>query len=330
MKFKVLVTHPIPDQGINMLKEKGYDLKILNSTDPLLPKSAIVNELRHGYDAMLCLLTDKIDSEVMEAGQPKLKIIANYAVGFDNIDLPRAKEQNLFVTNTPGNEITETVAEHTFALLMALARRVVESDKFAREGKYKGWQPSLLLGTDVYQKTLGIVGMGRIGFAVAERAVRGFKMKVVYTDIKPNPDFEKEYNAKFMPFEELLKVADFVTLHVPLLPSTRHMMSTKQFSLMKKTAFLINTARGPIIDEKALLQSLKAKKIAGAALDVFECEPSLDCDLKDHLELKKFDTVILTPHTASATIEARQAMSRTAAINIIEALEGRIPPNAVK
>lgn len=313
-----------------MLKAKGYALKVLPSSDPFLPKNQIIKELRLGYDAMLCLLTDKIDREVMEAGQPRLKIIANYAVGFDNIDLAAAKEKNLLVSNTPGEETIESVAEHTFALLIALARRIVEADKFTRAGKYKGWQPMLLLGTDVYNKTLGIVGMGRIGFAVAQRAVKGFKMKVVYTDIKPNPDFEKEYGGKFMSLEELLKVSDFVSLHVPLLPATRHLMSTKQFVLMKPAAFLINTARGPVINEKALLQALRAKKIAGAALDVFECEPSIDCDLKDHLEMKKFDTVILTPHTASATTEARQAMSRVAAINIIEALEGRTPPNAVK
>ncbi len=318
----------IPDQGVKMLKEKGYDISIYEK-DEIIPRKALLVGVA-GANALLSILTDKIDSEVLDAAGPQLKIVANYAVGFDNIDLEAAKKRNILVANTPGSEIVESVAEHTFVLMLALARRLTEADRFARAGKYRGWGPQLLLGTDVHDKILGIVGLGRIGFAVAQRAAKGFRMKLLYNDVKPNADFEKEYGAEFVSLEVLLKNSDFVSLHVPLLPETRHLISGEQLKLMKKTAFLVNTARGPVVDEKALLQALSRGVIAGAALDVFECEPSIDCDPRDHLELKSMDNVVMTPHTASATIEARQAMSRVAAINIIEALEGRTPPNLVK
>lgn len=312
-----------------MLEQKGYEIKIWPKNG-VISRKELITELKNGYDGLLCLLTDKIDGEIMDAGLPRLKIIANYAVGFDNIDLSAAKARNLMIANTPGQEITESVAEHAFTLMLALARRLTEADRFTRAGKYEGWEPMLLLGTDVYDKTLGIVGLGRIGFAVAERAVKGFRMKVLYHDIKRNEDFEKEFNGIYKEsLDDLLKESDFVSLHVPLLPATRHLMSGKQFSLMKPTAFLINTARGPVVDELALLKALSEKKIAGAALDVFECEPSIDCIPTDHLDLKKMDNVILTPHTASATIEARQAMSKAAAASIIDVLEGRVPKNLV-
>jgi len=325
---KVFITRPIPDQGIKMLKDKGYAVTIYPK-DEIIPRKELLKGVR-GIDALLPILTDKIDGQVLDVAGPQLKIVANYAIGTDNIDLEACKKRNIMVTNAPGPEIVQSVAEHTFALMLALAHRIAESDKFTRAGKYQGWGPQLMLGTDVYGKTLGIVGLGRIGFAVAERAVKGFGMKALYNDPKPNPDFEKQYGARYADLPTLLKNADFVSLHVPLLPSTRHLISTKQFALMKPTTFLINTARGPIIDEKALLKTLAAKKIAGAALDVFECEPSIDCDVSDHLELKNFDNVILTPHTASATVETRQAISRTAAQNIIAAFEGKTPPNLVR
>ncbi|MEK7192056.1 MAG: D-glycerate dehydrogenase [Patescibacteria group bacterium] len=327
--IKIFVTRQVPDEGLKMLIEKEYKVKI-RKKNSAISKEELAAELKKGYDGLLCLLTDKIDGEIMDAGMPRLKIIANYAVGFDNIDVPAGKQRNLLITNTPGPEITESVAEHTFALMLTLARRIVESDKFTRKGKYKGWEPMLFLGTDVYNKTLGIVGLGRIGFGVAQRAAKGFKMKVLYHDVKRNEDFEKEFGGVFKEsLDELLKESDFVSLHVPLLPSTRHLISEKQLSMMKPSAFLINTARGPVVDEKALLNALRDKKIAGAGLDVFECEPSIDCDLSDQLELRKMPNAVLTPHTASATVATRQAMSRTAAKNIIEALEGRTPPNLV-
>ena len=329
MKRKIFVTRKIPDEGIKMLLEKGFKVKV-RKKNSVIAKEELVKELKNGYDALLCLLTDKIDGEVMDAGLPRLKIIANYAVGVDNIDVKAGLDRKILITNTPGPEITESVAEHTFALMLALARRIVESDRFTRAGKYKGWDPNLFLGTDVHNKTLGIVGLGKIGFAVAQRAVKGFKMKVLYHDVKRNEEFEKEYNGIYKEnLETLLKESDFVSVHVPLLPSTRHLISEQQLAAMKPTSFLINTSRGPVVDELALLKSLEAKKIAGAALDVFECEPSIDCVSTDHFNLKKMRNIVLTPHTASATVEARQAMSRTAAINIIEALEGRTPPNRV-
>jgi len=324
---KIFITRPIPDQGIKMLKEKKYSVSIYPK-DEIIPREEFLKGVR-GVDALLPILTDKIDAEVLQAAGPQLKIVANYAVGFDNIDLEACKKRKVMVANAPGPEIVQAVAEHTFALILALAHRIVEADKFTRAGKYKGWGPQLMLGTDVHGKTLGIVGLGRIGFAVAERAVKGFRMKAIYNDVKPNPEFEKNYGARFVNLSTLLKESDFVSLHVPLLPSTRHLISTPQFKLMKPTVFLINTSRGPIVDEKALLQALKKRQIAGAGLDVFECEPSIDCDINDHLELKSFENVILTPHTASATVETRQAMSRTAATNIIAALSGKKPPNLV-
>lgn len=326
--MKVFITRQIPDQGIKMLQKKKYKLEIYPKNQ-IIPRSELLKKVKN-VDALLSLLTDKIDEELFEAAGPRLKVVANYAVGFDNIDLEAAKKHKVLVTNTPAPEVTETVAEHTFALIITLAHRIVEADKFARAGKYQGWNPNLLLGSDVYGKTLGIIGMGRIGFALAQRAVKGFKMKVLYHDIKPNLDFEKEYNSKLTDLPTLLKQSDFVSLHVPLLPSTRHLMSREQFKLMKPTAYLINTSRGPIVDEKALLVALKKKQIAGAGLDVFECEPLIDCDISDNLALKNFDNVILTPHIASASIETRQAMSRLAAENIIAALEGKTPPNLAK
>lgn len=325
-----------------MLKDKKYSVSVYPK-DEIIPRAALLKGVK-GVDALLPILTDHIDAEVLEAAGAQLKIIANYAIGTDNIDLQACQKRKILVTNAPGPEIVQSVAEHTFALMLALAHRIVEADKFTRAGKYRGWGPQILLGTDVYGKTLGIVGLGRIGFAVADRAVKGFGMQIIYhdkeRDLKFERDFsayggsasggEKQYGARFVDLSTLLKQADFVSLHVPFLPSTRHLISTRELALMKPTAFLINTARGPIVDEKALLQALEKKQIAGAALDVFECEPSIDCDISDHLELKSFDNVILTPHTASATVETRQAMSATAAQNIIAALEGETPSNLVK
>lgn len=321
--YKIFITRRIPDAGINLLKkQKGFDVKV-SPYDRVLTKREII-KMGKGCDALLSLLTDKIDGEIMDGIGKQLKIIANYAVGFNNIDLKAAKERKIMVTNTPGMEITESVAEQTFALLMAIAKRLVESDDFLRKGKYKGWAPMLLLGTDVHHKILGVVGLGAIGRAVVERAVKGFKMKVLYYDVKRDSGFEKEYRAKFVSLKELLKNADFVSLHVPLLPSTTHLIGKKELEMMKKTAYLVNTSRGPVIDEKALVAALKAKKIAGAGLDVYEFEPKL---VKG---LSKLPNTVLAPHTASATIEARSAMAVCAATNIIVASRGKNPPNLLK
>jgi glyoxylate reductase len=326
--MKILVTRQIPDAGLKLLKAAGHTLDIYTS-DNAIPRAELLKRVKN-VDALLSLLTDKIDEEVMQAAGPKLKVIGNYAVGFDNIDLPAAKRHGIAVTNTPAPEVAESVAEHTIMLMLGLAHRLVESDAFARAKKYKGWSPTLLMGNDLGGKTLGIVGTGRIGSSVARRAVLGLGMKCLYEDHRRQPELEKTLGAEPASLEQLLQRADVVSLHVPLTPDTRHMISVAEFALMKKTAFLINTARGPVVDEKALLRALRTKRIAGAALDVFECEPSIDCDLTDKLELKSFDNVIITPHTASATIEARQAMSKLAAENIIAVLSGKPPLNPAK
>lgn len=305
-----------------MLKDKKYTVSVYPK-DEIIPREELLKGVK-GMDAILCDLTEKIDTPILDAAAPQLKIVANYAVGTDNIDLVACKKRQVLVSNTPG-VLTESVAEHTFALMLAVARRIVESDTFIRKGMYHGWGPMLLLGTELKGKTLGIVGLGRIGSRVAEMAVQGMGMQVIYNNPEPNRVFEKQFNAKYRRnLDNLLKESDFVSLHVPLLPSTHHLITSKNLKLMKKTAYLINTARGPIVDEKALVAALKDKKIAGAALDVFEHEPKLTPGLA------KLDNVILTPHIASGTWEARQAMSRTAAANIIAALTGQTPPNLVK
>lgn len=324
---RVFITRPIPHEGITLLESNGFFID-LYPHDEIIPRAELLERVR-GADAILPILTDKIDEAVLVAAGPQLKIVANYAVGFDNIDLAAAKKHNVFVTNAPGSEITEAVAEHTIALILALTRRIVEADRFTRSGKYIGWGPQMMLGGALKGKTLGIVGLGRIGYAVAQHAVAGFGMKVVYFDHKSHEDFEKEYSATKMELHDLLTQADFISLHVPLTPETKYLMNHETFALMKPTAYLVNTSRGPIIEEKALLEALRDQRIAGVALDVFECEPAIDCDMNDHLELKSFENVILTPHTASATIEARQAMSRVAAENIIAALTGKVPPNVI-
>lgn len=327
-KPRIFVTRKIPAPGLILLKEAGYRVDVF-SEDRNITKKELLAGVR-GVDAILSLLTDHIDEDVLIAAGPALKIVANYAVGFDNIDLVAAAKRNIPVTNTPVSELSEAVADHTLALMLALAHRIPAADTYARAKKYKGWSPTLFVGTDLHKKTVGIIGLGRIGTAVAERTVKGFHMKCVYSTRTRDLAFEKMYNAEYRSLTALLNEADFVTLHVPLLPSTRHLISTAEFASMKKTAFLINTARGPVVDEKALLRALKTKRIAGAALDVFECEPAIDCDLTDKLELAEMENTVLTPHTASATNEARNAMSVCAAQNVIAVLSGKKPLNPAK
>ncbi len=319
--MKVFVTRKIPEAGTNKLVKAGYDVHI-NPEDKVLSKEELTYYLKQEkYDAVLCLLTDKIDKEIFEAAGEQCKIFANYAVGFDNIDIASAKEKGVMVTNTPG-VLTDTVAEHTFALLAAIAHRVSEGDRFSRAGKYHGWEPMMLLGTDLSRKTLGILGLGRIGSRVAHHAAKGFEMSVLYYDIKRNEDFEKESGARFCPTaDEVLRNSDFVSIHVPLIPQTRHLINAERLHMMKKSAYLINTSRGPIIDEKALAQALKNGVIRGAAIDVFENEPEIEP------ELLKLENIILTPHIASATDETRAKMAELAADNIIAALSGQKPPN---
>jgi len=326
--MEVFVTRKIHEAGLAMLKKAGYKLTIYPK-DQIIDRKTLLAGVK-GKDAVLSLLTDPIDEAVFKAAGPQLKIVANYAVGFDNVDLKAAQAHKVIVTNTPSDKVNESVAEHTFALMLALAHRIPEADHFAKRGLYNGWSPMLLNGTDLNGKTLGLIGAGRIGSMVARHAVQGFGMKLLYSDMRPNEELEKKFGGRKVSQDTLLKKSDFISLHVPLLPSTIHLMSTKQFNLMKKTAFLINTARGPVVDEKALLKALRSKKIAGAALDVFECEPAIDCDLRDNLELKSFENVILTPHIASATEASRRAMSEVAAKNIIAVLKGKKPLTPAK
>ena len=250
-----------------------------------------------------------------------VKVFANYAVGFDNVDIAAATRRDMMVTNTPG-VLTDATSDHAWALLFATARNVVEADRYNREGHFTGWGPMHFLGGAITGQTLGIVGIGMIGAAVALKCV-GFRMRVLYSDVIRNKDVEEAVGAKKVPLERLLKESDFVSVHVPLLPDTHHFLSIPQFRMMKKSAYLINTSRGPVIDEKALVKALKDREIAGAGLDVYEDEPKLARGLA------KLDNVVLTPHIASATFETRAKMATMAATNLIAALKGERPPNLV-
>ncbi|PJA47223.1 D-glycerate dehydrogenase [Candidatus Uhrbacteria bacterium CG_4_9_14_3_um_filter_36_7] len=329
MTTKLFITRSIGQEAIKKLKkQKGLKVEVYKEAKKI-PRQLLLKKVK-GVDIIVSLLTERIDKQVFQAAGDQLKLIANYAVGFNNIDLDEAKKRSILVTNTPCSEVSESVAEHAIALMFSLCHRLVEADQFTRKGKYAGWDPDLFLGTDIMGKTIGIIGAGRIGTNVIRRLYDGFGVKIIYHNQTRVPELEKTYKALYRSKEQLLKESDIISLHVPLLPSTFHLISKKEFKLMKKTAFLINTARGPIIDEKALLQALAKKQIAGAGLDVYECEPLIDCDPNDHLELRQFPNVILTPHTASATIEARTAMAKTVVQNILAFLQGKIPPNLVQ
>lgn len=319
---KVYITRAIPELGVSMLREKGYEIDISGKDRPLSKKELIKALSKKPYDAVLTLLTDTIDGEVMDAC-PTAKIYANFAIGFNNFNVQDAKTRNVFLTNTPGGG-ADRVAEHAWALILALSCRVVEGDTFLRKGKFNGWDPLLLHGTKLAGKTLGIIGSGRIGADVAHRGKNGFAMNIAYYDVKRNEALEKECGAAFYPtVEEVLKISDVVSIHVPLLDSTHHLMNADRLRMMKNTAYLINTSRGPVIDEIALVDALKNNVIRGAGLDVFEFEPKLAKGLA------KLPNVVMTPHIASGTEEARLDMARLSAQNIIDCLEGKIPQNVV-
>lgn len=320
-KFKVFITRKIPDAGIKLLKQAGFQVSV-SQFDGVIPRDELLKKVK-GADAILSLLTDKMNADVMDAAGPQLKVIANYAVGIDNINLDDAAQRNITITNTPG-VLTESVAELAFALMISAARRIPESDQFTRKGKFKGWAPMMMLGSELHHKTLGILGLGRIGSAVAERAFFGFKMKIIYYDVKRNEEFEQKFQAEYRGLPGLLRDADFISVHVPLIPETKHLIGKNEFKIMKKTAYLVNTSRGPVIDEAALVDALKKNRIAGAGLDVYENEPKLTPGLKD------LPSVVLTPHTGSATIETRSAMSELAAKNIVEVLNGQPAITQVK
>jgi len=317
-KPKVYVTRELSERGLKIIKE-NFDAEVWPEYAP--PPKKVIIEKAKNVDALVTLLSDKIDAEVFEAA-PNLKIVAQMAVGFDNIDVQEATKRSIYVTNTP-EVLTETTADFAWALLMSVARRVVEADKYVRTGQWKvGWHPSMMLGRDVHGATIGIVGAGRIGYALAKRA-KGFDMKILYYDVIPRPEME-ELGAKPVNLDELLKESDFVSIHVSLMKETQHLINAEKLRLMKRTAYLINNARGPIVDEKALYRALKEGRIAGAGLDVFEQEPTLVDN-----PLLKLDNVVVAPHISSASQETRSRMAEIAAENLVAFFEGRKPPNLV-
>ncbi len=320
---KIFVTRKIPEIGIQMLRDKGYQVDI-SPLEKVPSQSKLISHLKdQNYDGIVTLLTDKIDKVIFRSA-PTVKIVANYAVGFNNIDLAEAKKREIMVTNTPG-AASLAVAEHAVALMLALTTRLVEGDKFVVSGKFKGWAVDNFMGTDLSGKTVGLVGVGNIGGRVAQIVHAGFGAKVVYFDVGQNEKIERESGAvRFTDLNELLKVADIISLHVPLLDSTHHLINESHLKLMKPSAFLINTSRGPVVDEVALVKALEEKVISGAGLDVYEFEPKLTKGLR------KLPNVVLTPHIASARDSARNEMATMVAQGIIDFFEGREVKNKVK
>lgn len=325
--MKIFVTRKIPGDSLEKLKVEGNEVIISEFDRPLTQEELL--EKSSGVDALLSLLTDRIDADLMDAIGPQLKIISNYAVGFDNVDVKAAGDRGIIVTNTPSDEVNEAVAEHTWALLLALARKIVESDEFIRQegyfagkGGYRGWEPNLFVGPSIKSRTLGIVGLGRIGSMVAARA-KGYSMSVLYNKHEPDPKAEAEMGIKFASLDELFSQSDFISLHVPLTDETRGMINKETLSKMKQGSYLINTARGPVVDESDLIEALKSGKLSGAGLDVFESEPQISA------ELIAMPNVIMTPHIASATLEARQKMGEQAVAAILDTMNGIKPQNMV-
>ena len=317
-KPKVFVTRAIPEKGFELIKDFcDVDLWL----DDLPPKRADLLQHMHGIDGLLCLLTDKIDDEVINAAGEQLRVISNFAVGFDNIDIDAATARKIPVGNTP-DVLTDATADFAFALLMAVARRIPEGERYVHEGKWRTWGPMTLLGVDLKGATLGLIGFGRIGKAMARRAI-GFDMRVIYcnrNEAKTDPDFQ----ATLVDIETLLKESDFISLHTPLTNETRHLIDSEALSKMKPNSVLINTARGPIVDPDALYEALKEKRIFGAGLDVTEPEP-----LPIDSPLLTLDNVVIVPHIASASKTARDNMSWMAARNLIAGLKGEHLPNCV-
>ncbi len=316
-KHKVLVTRRIPEEGLAMLAGQ-CDIE-MNPHDRPMTRPELLAAVA-GKDGVLCLLTDKVNAELFDAA-PTVRGYANYAVGYDNMDVAEASRRKIPLSNTP-DVLTDATADMAWALLFAVARRVVESDAVMRSGSWNGWGPLQFIGGDIFGATLGIVGAGRIGAAMASRS-KGFGMRVVYTDERPNEALERDLGARRVGFDELLAVSDYVSVHVPLMPETRHLFNAATFTKMKKTAYLINTSRGSVIDEAALVTALRDRTIAGAGLDVYEKEPLMADGLSG------LDNVVITPHTASATFASRRGMATKAATNLLAMLEGRRPPDCI-
>ncbi len=319
----IFITRKIPDVGLKILDENNISYDIGNFKKPPTKKDLIKSLKKKNYDGIISFLTDTIDKDVIDSC-PTIKVIANFSVGFNNLDIEELKKKGIMASNTPGTSAT-AVAEHTVALMMALTTRLVEGDRFVRSGKYKGWDPELLVGTDMKGKVIGLIGCGEIGTEVAKMLNRGFGSKIIYSDLVENKKIEEETGAEKKEMLDLIKEADIISLHVPLLPSTMHLINKDILSQMKSSAFLVNTSRGGVINEKELVDALKNDTIKGAALDVFECEPKL-CK-----GLTKLSNVILTPHIASSRISARNQMAEIVSRNIVSALkEGKVINTIVK
>lgn len=316
--MKLLITSNIPEKIYDDL-DKHFEIRYHDSNVPLSKEEII--EMIKGQDALLCPLSDKIDKDVIDAGD-NLKIIANYGAGFDNIDIDYAREKGIVVTNAPAPASAVSTAELTFGLILAAARKIVSGDKVTRAGEFYGWRPTFYLGSQLKGKTLGIIGLGNIGKNLAKMA-RAFEMKVVYYSRTRKEDFEKEFDIEYLDRDEVIRSADFLSLHTAFVPDLRHMISKKELEMMKKSAILINASRGPIVDEDALADALIENVIAGAALDVYEFEPRVNDKLMD------LDNVILAPHLGNATFEARLEMGENAKDNLIDFKNGKNPKNKV-
>ena len=320
---RVFVTRKLPGKALEKLRNY-FQIEVWPEYGPP-PYEFLLRKVKE-VDALVTLLTDKVDRKLLKEAK-NLRIISQYAVGYDNIDVEAATEMGIYVTNTP-EVLTEAVADFTWALILSLMRRVVEADSFVRSGEWwrlgTGWHPEMMLGTEVYGKTLGIIGMGRIGKAVARRAI-GFGMRVIYYDVRRlSPEEENELKAEFVDLDTLLSEADIVSIHTPLTPNTAHMINEDSLKKMKKSAYLVNTARGGVADTKALIKALQNGWIAGAALDVFEEEP-----LPPDNPLTRMSNVVLAPHLASGTRETREKMAELVAENLLTFAQGKVPPNLV-
>ena len=317
-KPSILISRILPEEAVARARSRA--VVDLHEADKPLGRTELIARLK-GRQGLICLITDAIDAPLL-AACPDLKVVANVAVGFNNIDLAEATKRGVVITNTP-DVLTETTADFAWTLLMATARRVVEADRYVREGKFTQWEFMLLLGGDIHGKTLGIIGFGRIGRAMARRA-RGFDMRVLYQDaVAADPATERELRATRTDTATLLRESDFVTLHTPLLPETQHLINTQSLKTMKKTAYLVNASRGPVVDEAALAQALKEGWIAGAGIDVFEREPEV------HPALMGLPNAVLAPHIASASSDTRLKMANLAVDNCLAVLEGKTPPTPV-
>ena len=316
MAEKVLVTREIPEAGLRLLED--FDVTVLFERPP--ERGELLEAVR-GANGILPTVTEKMDAEVMDTAGEGLKVIANMAVGYDNVDVEAARERDIVVTNTP-EVLTETTADTTFMLLLAAARRLGEAERLLRSGKWDAWGPKQLLGPDVWGKKLGLVGLGRIGQAVARRS-SGFQMEILYYDQYRNEGVEEELGARYLELDDLLRESDFVSIHTPLTPETRHLISERELGLMQPTSVLVNASRGPVVDEAALADALGNKRIFAAGLDVYEEEP------KVHSKLLELENVVLAPHIGSASIETRDKMAALAAENLRAVLRGEEPKTPV-